>query len=257
VVVGAASLSGAWAQGPPSTKPADDAPQPLTFAATDGKTLPYLLLKPKNFDPAKKYPLVMFYHGAGERGDDNKSQWKNGIEVFQTPENRTKFPCFIVAPQCPKDKQWVNVPWGDDSEVQPAEPSDELKLSLEVLESVRKEFPIDSSRLYVMGLSMGGYATWDVITRYPDLFAAAVPICGGGDEKMAAKIKDLPIWAFHGAKDPTVPIARSEEMVKALKDLGADVKFTVYPEAKHDSWTETYDNPELFSWFLAHKRGTK
>src|SRR5207302_1368400 len=122
------------------------------------------LLKPRDFDPQKKYPLVLFYHGAGERGADNRIQWRNGVEVFQKPENREKFPCFVIAPQCPTGKQWVNVPWGADSEVLPPEPSEQLKLSLAILKTVEHEFPIDSTRLYVAGISMGGYATWDVIT---------------------------------------------------------------------------------------------
>jgi len=243
-----------WGQDPATTKPAEDTPQPRTFTAADGKTLPYLLLKPKDFGPAKNYPLVMFYHGAGERGDDNKSQWKNGVEVFQAPENRAKFPCFVIAPQCPKDKQWVNVPWGDDSEVQPAEPGEELKLSLEILESVRKEFPIDPSRLYVMGLSMGGYATWDVISRYPDLFAAAVPICGGGDEKTAAKIKDLPVWAFHGGADNVVKTIRTRNMIAAIKDAGGNPKYTEYPGVGHGSWGPAFRDPELLPWLFEQKR---
>jgi predicted peptidase len=232
----------------------DNQPEPRIYTDAVGAKLPYLLLKPGQYDPAKTYPLVMFYHGAGERGDDNKSQWKNGIEVFQTPENREKYPCFIIAPQCPKDKQWVNVPWGDESEVQPAEPSEQLRLSLEILESVRKEFPIDANRLYVMGLSMGGFATWDVITRHPKLFAAAVPICGGGDEKMAVKIKDLPIWAFHGGADPVVKTLRTRNMIAAIKEAGGNPKYTEYPGVGHDSWTRSFHDPQLLAWIFEQKK---
>ncbi|HET6250126.1 MAG TPA: dienelactone hydrolase family protein, partial [Tepidisphaeraceae bacterium] len=195
-----------------------------------------------------------FYHGAGERGDDNKSQWKNGVEVFQKPENREKYACFVVAPQCPKDKQWVNVPWGDNSETQPAEPSEQMKLSLEILESLRKDYSVDGNRIYVMGLSMGGFATWDVITRKPKLFAAAVPICGGGDEKMAAKIKDLPIWAFHGGADPVVKTIRSRNMIAAIKEAGGNPKYTEYPGVGHASWEPAFRDPELLKWLFEQKR---
>lgn len=235
-------------------KPQADAPEPRVFTGDDGNKLPYLLLKPAGYDPAKKYPLVLFYHGAGERGDDNRSQWKNGVPVFQSPENREKYPCFVVAPQCPAGKQWVDVPWGADSEVQPEEPSETMKLSLEILDAVRKEFPIDSDRIYVCGLSMGGFATWDVIARHPGLFAAAVPVCGGGDEKTAAKIKDLPIWAFHGGADNVVKTIRSRNMIAALKEAGGSAKYTEYEGVGHNSWDKAFNDPELLKWMFEQKK---
>jgi predicted peptidase len=229
-------------------------PQPRVFKDAVGNTMPYLLLAPKDYNPAKKYPLVLFYHGVGECGDDNKSQWKNGIEVFQKPENREKFPCFVVAPQCPKGRQWVNVPWSADSEIQPEEPSDQLKLSLGILTAVQKEFAIDADRLYVAGLSMGGFAVWDVSTRHPDLFAAAMPICGGGDEKQAAKIAKLPLWAFHGGQDTVVKTFRSRNMINAMKLAGGDPKYTEYPAEGHGSWTPAFHEPELLPWMFAQAR---
>jgi predicted peptidase len=235
-------------------QPSKDQPEPRVFSDAEGATMPYLLLKPKDYDPQMHYPLVVFYHGAGERGDDNHAQWRNGVEVFQKPENREKFLCFVIAPQCPAGKQWVNVPWGDDSEVQPAEPSRQLKLSLAILKSIEHEFPIDEKRLYVAGLSMGGFATWDVITRYPDLFAAAVPVCGGGDEKQAGKIKDLPIWAFHGGADTTVKTIRSRNMIAAIKEAGGHPKYTEYPGVGHGSWGPAFKEPELLKWMFEQKR---
>lgn len=231
-----------------------DQPEPRVFTDGDGATMPYLLLKPRDYDPQKHYPLVLFYHGAGERGADNHVQWRNGVEIFQKAENREKFPCFVIAPQCPAGKQWVNVPWGDDSEIQPAEPSRQLKLSLAILKSVEHEFSIDANRLYVAGLSMGGFATWDVITRYPDLFAAAVPVCGGGDEKQAAKIKDLPIWAFHGSADTTVKTIRSRNMIAAIKEAGGNPKYTEYPGVGHGSWVPAFKEPQLLTWMFEQKK---
>ena len=235
-------------------KAASDQPEARVYTNADGGKLPYLLLKPRNYDPGKHYPLVMFYHGAGERGDDNHNQWKNGVQVFSFPENREKFPCFVIAPQCPNEKKWVDVAWDAESEVQPAGPGEQLKLSLEILDKVQKEFSIDSHRLYVMGLSMGGYATWDVTTRRPDMFAAAVPICGGGDEKQAGKIKDVPIWAFHGGADPVVKTLRTRNMVAAVKEAGGNPKYTEYPGVGHDSWTQAFKEPELLPWLFAQKR---
>jgi predicted peptidase len=130
----------------------------------------------------------------------------------------------------------------------------QLKLSLEILASVQKEFSIDSHRLYVMGLSMGGYATWDVTTRHPEMFAAAVPVCGGGDEKEAGKIKNLPIWAFHGGSDPVVKTVRTRNMIVAIKEAGGNPKYTEYPGVGHDSWTPAFKEPELLPWLFAQKR---
>jgi len=225
-------------------------PEARVYADADGATMPYLLLAPKDYDPSHKYPLVMFYHGAGERGDDNKSQWRNGVEIFQTPANREQYRCFVVAPQCPHNKQWVNVPWSADSHVMPGNPSGELALSLKILKSVQKEFSIDEHRLYVVGLSMGGFATWDVICRYPDLFAAAMPVCGGGDETQATKIKDLPIWAFHGGADTTVKTLRSRNMIAALKDAGGSPKYTEFPGVGHNSWTAAFHDPQSLKWLF-------
>jgi predicted peptidase len=237
----------------PATQP-DGTPESRVFTELGGNSLPYLLLKPRGYEPATQYPLVLFYHGAGERGNDNQSQWKNGVEIFSSPENRGKFPCFVIAPQCPQDKQWVDVPWAAESEVQPADPSPQMKMSLEILDAIQKEFSIDGKRLYVVGLSMGGYATWDVTTRFPQRFAAAVPICGGGDETQAPKIKDLPIWAFHGAVDPVVKTIRTRNMIAAIKAAGGNPKYTEYPGVGHDSWNNAFKEPDLLPWLFAQKR---
>ncbi len=227
---------------------------PATFTGSDGKTIPYRLFKPNEYDAKKKYPLVIFFHGAGERGTDNARQIGNGMDVFAKPENQAKYPCFIVAPQCPGEQQWVNVPWGDDTEVQPAEPSQTLRLSMELLDSLQKEYSIDSKRLYITGLSMGGFATWDAITRWPDRFAAAVPICGGGDETKAEKIAKLPLWAFHGSNDDVVKTHRSRDMIAAMKKAGGNPKYTEVPNVGHFAWGAAYSDPNLITWMFAQSR---
>ena len=229
--------------------------EPRTFEGADGAQLGYRLLKPSQIDAAKKYPLVLFLHGAGERGTDNQQQLKNGAPAFLKPDAREKYPCFVLAPQCPPDKKWTTVKdWvGPNPFVE--EPSEPMKLVFGAVDAVLKEFPIDQDRLYVTGLSMGGYGTWDIITRQPTRWAAAVPVCGGGDVAKIAPAKGMAIWAFHGAIDPTVPVIRSREMIAALVAAGGKPLYSEYPYVKHDSWTTAYGEPELMHWMFAQKRG--
>jgi predicted peptidase len=233
---------------------AKEAFKPRVFEAPSGRKLRYRLMEPQNYDPQKKYPLVLFLHGAGERGDDNVIQLVHGMNDFAKDENREKYPCFVVAPQCPKGQQWVNVPWSDDAHTQPEKPSDPLQDTFDLLQALRKEFSIDSQRLYVTGLSMGGFGTWDLIQRHPDLFAAAAPICGGGDEKQAARLAKLPIWAFHGDQDTVVKPARSRNMIAAIKAAGGEPRHTEYPGVGHNSWAPAYSDPKLLEWLFAQRR---
>ncbi|GIW79831.1 MAG: hypothetical protein KatS3mg105_1638 [Gemmatales bacterium] len=229
-------------------------PKDLPLAAdvyidSKGNKLPYRLLKPKNYDPKKKYPLVLFLHGAGERGTDNKKQLIHGIGDFV--RNQDKYPCFVVVPQCPAGQTWAD--WRYKGP-QPKEPTLPTKLSLQLVEQIQKKYSIDDKRLYITGLSMGGFGTWDVICRYPDKFAAAVPICGGGDPRLAEKIKDLPIWAFHGAKDRAVKPERSRLMIEAIKKAGGKPKYTEYPDVGHAAWVPAYRDQKLFEWLFSQKR---
>jgi predicted peptidase len=224
------------------------------FTGSDGKELKYRLLKPDHYDPKKSYPLVVFLHGAGERGDDNTAQLIHGVGDFASEENRKKYPCFLVAPQCPKNQKWNDVDWGAATHTLPKEPSESGRLVLELIPAIQKEYSIDAKRLYITGLSMGGYGTWDLIARKPDLFAAAVPICGGADEATAPTIAKLPIWVFHGAKDPAVKVERSRRMVEALKKAGGEPKYTEYADVAHDSWVKAYKDPEMMKWLFAQKR---
>jgi predicted peptidase len=176
------------------------------------------------------------------------------VAEFARPENRKSYPCFLIAPQCPKDCKWVDVNWGAATHKTPPKPSDPLRLVLELISVLPKEYSIDEQRIYVTGLSMGGYGTWDLLARRPDLFAAAVPICGGGDETQAAKMARVPVWVFHGARDTVVKPARSRNMVEALKKAGGEPRYTEYPEQGHDSWVPAYKDPEMFRWLFAQKR---
>lgn len=232
-------------------------PLPLTKKAhtgSNGSTLPYQLMTPAEIEKGKTYPLVIFLHGAGERGNDNEKQSVHGVPQFASEANRKKYPCFLIAPQCPEGKKWVEVDWSADTHESPKEPSDSAKLTLELIAQFIKENPVDTKRIYITGLSMGGYGTWDLLARHPELFAAGVPVCGGADEKSASIFKKMPIWAFHGSKDTAVKPARSRNMIKAILDTGGQPKYTEYPEVGHDSWNKAYADPELFAWLFAQKK---
>ena len=223
---------------------ADDPQQEKSFEkdVTIKVKLNYLLYLPTDYDKSDKpFPLILFLHGAGESGSDLANVKKHGPPKLIA--GGKAFPFIVVSPQSPGGG------WN-------AEGLNGL------LDEIMAKYRVDKDRVYLTGLSMGGGGAWTLAAAHPEKFAAIAPICGAfrspdGGKATAAKIKGIPAWVFHGAKDSTVPIARSEEMVKALKEAGADVKFTIYPEANHDSWTETYDNPELYTWLLAHKKGSK
>lgn len=232
-------------------------PLPLeaqVYQDAKGDKLPYRLLKPLRVAEGKKYPLVVFLHGAGERGTDNEKQLIHGIPQFASNENREKYPCFLIAPQCPAAQRWVEVDWSADSHMQPKEAGPAGRMTIELVEKAIKELPVDPKRVYITGLSMGGYGTWDLIARRPELFAAAAPVCGGADESTAEKIKHIPIWAFHGAKDTAVKPSRSRNMIAALEKVGAKPKYTEYADVGHNSWDNAYKDPKFYQWlFDQHK----
>lgn len=197
----------------------------------------YLLYLPNDYDSHQSWPLVVFLHGAGERGDDLELVKKHGPPKLIS-EGR-EFPFIVVSPQCRTDRQW--------------EPIELTAL----LDKVVNSHKVDQDRIYVTGLSMGGFGTWRLAAYTPDRFAAIAPICGGGEPRWARRFAYLPTWAFHGAKDQVIPVERSQQMIDALRDNGSQAKLTIYPQAEHDSWTETYDNPKLYEWLLSQKRGKK
>lgn len=234
---------------------ADDGFVPRTFTGAQG-SLNYQLLAPAVMNRSTLYPLVLVLHGAGERGDNNTAQLKHGSKLFLDAGNRARFPAFVVFPQCPNKARWVEVDWGQPTpHQQPAQPSVPMSLVLELMPELQKSLPIDNTRIYVMGLSMGGFGTWDLLARRPAWFAAAVPICGGADDRTASTLARIPIWTFHGDKDTTVKTARTRSMVEALKAAGSPVKYTELPGVGHDAWSPAFAQPELLPWLFAQKRG--
>lgn len=226
------------------------------FTNSDGQKLNYRLMVPQGYSPnaETKYPLVLFLHGAGERGDDNSKQLVHAAKDFASVATRAKYPAFVVFPQCPDGKRWVEVEWTADSHELPSEESISLKLTRELLKSLQHEFRVDEKRMYATGLSMGGFGVWDLISRTPDLFAAAAPVCGGGDEHVADRLANLPIWTFHGDKDTVVKVQRSRNMIAAIEKAGGKPKYTEYPGVGHNSWTQTYADPKLMEWLFAQSR---
>lgn len=226
----------------------------------DGSTLPYRVLKPEGTEAGKKYPLVVILHGAGERGTDNTKQlvwfWNDKKPSVMTRPEVAKEKAFVIVPQCPDGKQFVEVPWGKGSYKSP-EVSAPLKLTLALVDSFVKEQPIDADRVYVVGMSMGGYGAIDAVQRRPDLFAACVSICGAGDVSKAKDIAHVPLWAFHGADDTVVPASGSREIVDALKKAGANPKYTEYPKVGHNSWSPAFEDKEFWNWIFAQKRQPK
>jgi predicted peptidase len=230
----------------------------LTFTK-DKASLPYRLLKPDGYDKDGKnhYPLVIFLHGSAGRGDDNKKQLRSGVEEFVKEATRKKHPCFLAVPQCPADKMWFNVVPKDTKANLPLPKSltEPTAAVLDLIDALCTEHRIDKNRIYLTGLSMGGYGTWDVISRTPELFAAAIPICGGGDPTQAAKLAKLPIWTFHGEADPLVPVERTRDLIAAIKKAGGAPKSTEYQGVGHDAWTPTYRNPDVLDWLFEQRKG--
>lgn len=225
------------------------------YSDGSGDTLLYRIVFP-DYDTSATYPLVIFLHGSGERGDDNKAQLKWGVQNFATDENLVLHPAIIVAPQCPEEERWSHFTGFRSDEglrLQP-QPSDPMKMVIELIHHLIKTAPVDTTRIYITGLSMGGMGTFDAIQRYPDLFAAAIPVAGGGDPAQASRIVDLPLWVFHGAKDTSVDPNYSREMIHALWKLGSHPGYTEYPDTGHFSWLATYSDPKVMAWlFRQHK----
>lgn len=224
-----------------------EAGQPVAFK--------YRLLRPAAVEPGQKLPLVLFLHGAGERGSDNERQLKYLPTWLAEEENRRRHPCFVLAPQCRTDHKWVEVDWsGKTSVPQQPEMTVDMAAAVAALDAVLQAEPVDPARVYLTGLSMGGYGSWDLAARMPERFAAVIPICGGGDEATAPKLKPLPIWCFHGDADKAVPVERSRTMVEAVRAAGGRVQYTEYAGVGHDSWTPAYRATATLDWLFDQRR---
>lgn len=228
--------------------------EPGVFKSTNGDSLQYRLLIP-DYNPVRDYPLVIFLHGSGERGNDNQAQLKWGIQQLASDEMMKSFPCFVLAPQCPSNDWWSNYDNLPDGQLSLKEDTGKaMSLMMDLAESLITNLNIDTNRIYITGLSMGGYGTFDAISRFPDLFASAIPVCGGGDTTKAAAIKDLPMWIITGSEDTVVDPKLSTDMLLALNKEGARPGFTLYPETGHFSWLAAYSDPMIWAWLFRQSR---
>ena len=228
----------------------------------DEQPISFRLLLPENYDATQNYLLIFFLHGAGERGDDNETQLVHGAKLFLKDEVRKNYPAIVVFPQCTKDSYWSNVGHSVDLTSRKRDfyfrkagaPTKSMELAGALLEFLLDTYPVDENRVYIGGLSMGGMGTFEMVRRYPGVFAAAFPICGGANPATAKQLKNVSWWIFHGAKDDVVPPKFSEEMATNLKKAGADVRFTLYPEANHNSWDSAFAEKDLLPWLFTQKK---
>jgi predicted peptidase len=209
------------------------------FKNADGSMSPYVVFVPQDYDGKKEYPVILFLHGSGETKGGGKMPVEVGIGTAIKKREKS-FPFITVIPQSEKRT------WGAAS--------DDGKRAMAILDEVMKDYKTDGKRVYLTGLSMGGFGTWSLATAHPEKWAAIVPICGGGNPKQADKIKDLPVWCFHGDADTSVKVQSSRDMIEALKKAGAEPKYTEYPGVGHNSWDKAYGTDELYTWLLEHKK---
>lgn len=227
-----------------------------------GDTLPYRILLPANYDSSKAYPLLIFLHGRGESGNDNKKQLTHGARMFLADSVRLQYPAIVVFPQCAATDYWSNVQTVADKNgkrtfyfVADGEPSRSMRLLVSLTDNLFRQYKVRRQQVYVMGLSMGGMGTFELARRRPNVFAGAIAICGGADPATAASIRKPGWWVFHGAKDDVVLPSFSQQMVAALQKTGARVRYTEYPEANHNSWDPAFAEPGLLKWlFSQHKK---
>jgi len=229
------------------------------FKTAKGESLPYRLLKPPDYDSSKRYPLVLFLHGLGESGSDNKQQLRHSVGAFEAAQ--AEHPCFVLVPQCPKKGPMERWGWAGMhprdlmmGKHPPRKVGKTLAVTLSLLKSIMREYPIDPKRLYAIGISMGGFGTWDLIARKPTLFAAAVPICGGGDPRAAKALVQTPVWAFHGADDTVVVPQFSRRTIEAMREAGGEPRYTEFPAVGHNAWDPALAMPELIPWMFRQTR---
>jgi len=231
------------------------------YASPSGLSLPYRILYPENYDRTKKYPLILFLHGAGERGNDNEKQLTHGSKLFLTEENHRNFPAIVIFPQCPTESYWGNVQI--DRSTSPitltfdySKPETvALQSAISLVKEIAKAEGVDKKRIYITGLSMGGMGTFEAVYRNPKLFAAATPICGGGDAaRYDKRVAKIPFRVFHGSADAVVDVKHSRQMVEKLKTMKVSVNYTEYPNVNHNSWDNAFAEPDFLSWMFSKKR---
>lgn len=229
-------------------------PEAKTFSAKDGTEVLYRFATPEKTEEGKTYPLVLFLHGAGERGADNKAQIKHGVIPIIEGAEAINEPTYIIAPQCPKE-HWWSKPQEDRLRLLDAGGKNLLlDAVLALVEKTVETHPIDRNRIYLTGLSMGGFGSFDMLTRSPQTWAAAIPVCGAGDPRKVENFKHVPIRIFHGEADDVVPPEGSILMRNALKKAGGNVELTLYPSVGHDSWTKAYSDPEVIQWLFSQRK---
>lgn len=236
----------------------DEEYEKKVYVSAQGDSLRYRLLRPEAVEPGRKYPLVLFLHGAGERGRDNRKQLVHGGRMWLNPVNREKYPAFVLAPQCPGEDYWA-YPSRPESfapdEMPVLQQPTRLVLTLkELLDRYLAMPEVDRDRVYVVGLSMGGMATFDLAVRYPELFAAAVPVCGTVNPARLPAAKNVKFRIYHGDADDIVPVAGSRRAYKALKQAGAEVEYIEFPGVNHGSWTPAFNDREFMSWLFGRKK---
>ncbi len=219
------------------------------YQSATGVKLPYRLFAPRSAKRDQELPLILYLHGRGGAGTDNRKQISGGnalgTHLWIEPGAQDRHPAFVLAPQIPESSTWHST---SDT------PLPHVAALLALLDELRSELRIDARRVYVVGQSLGGYGAWDFIARHPGLFAAAVPLCGGGDARRILSARSVAVWAFHGAKDATVPVSRSREMVAALRTVNSSVRYTEYPNVGHDVWTRAFRERDLPEWMFAQRR---
>jgi predicted peptidase len=223
----------------------------------EDKTMPYRILYPENYNRNESYPLVVFLHGAGERGDNNESQLIHGSKLFTDPENRHKFPAIVLYPQCPKNEYWAPIKTKENgfSYVNTKKPTEPMQVLIRLIDEVRKNESVDKKRIYVAGLSMGGMGTYDLICRYPKKFAAAIVICGGVSSERLKKVAKMPIRIYHGSDDQVVSQEHAKNAYIELKANGAqDVELFIFPGVNHNSWDVAFEQADFLEWMFSKKR---
>lgn len=221
--------------------------------------MPYRLYEPAAYDEKYAYPVVLFLHGAGERGTDNEGPLLHVLQDWFNDVESPIYQSIVIVPQCPENEQWVNTPWGDGSyDSDAVGESDAILEALAILDSVCDEYSINPNRIYVAGLSMGGYGTWNLLMNHSDLFAAGMPICGAADPSKAEVLKDMPIAAFHGDRDSVVPVAGTRDMYQAIVDAGGEnIHYYEVPDTDHNSWSYAASRGDVLRWIFDQRRTDK